>query len=403
MLRHLLTALALVATPAAAADPDPADWPAVLDEARGQTVYWHAWGGSARINDFIGWVGETVEARHGVTLRHVKVDDIAQSVSRVLAEVAAGRRDGGAVDLMWINGENFAAMKANALLFGPFAEALPNWQWVDVAGKPAVTADFTVPTEGLESPWGMAQLVFYHDSAVVPAPPRSTDAILAFARRDPGRFAYPAPPDYLGSTFLKQVLHGAMPDPSILAGPAPEDATAFAEATAPLWAYLDALHPNLWRQGRAWPQNEARLRQLMADGEVDLAFSFNPNEAASAIANDELPDTVRAYVLDGGTIGNAHFVAIPVNASAAAGAMVVADFLLSPEAQARAADPAVWGSTTVLDVAGLPGRERALFEAIDLGPGAIASDALGPSLPEPHPSWMVAIEDAWLRRYGGGR
>ena len=372
----------------------------MLAEAQGQTVYWHAWGGSPLINAFIGWVGETVEARHGVRLEHVRINDIADSVSRVLAEKATGRTRGGAVDLMWINGENFAAMKANALLFGPFAEALPNWRFVDVAGKPAVTADFTVPTDGFESPWGMAQLVFYHDSARLPAPPRSVTALLDWAQANPGRFAYPAPPDYLGSTFLKQALYGLVAEPAVLARPVEE---ADAEAvTAPLWAYLDALHPVLWRRGAAWPQNESRLRQMMADGEIDLGFSFNPNEAAAAIASGELPDTVRAYVLDGGTIGNAHFVAIPFNATAKAGALVVADFLLSPEAQARAADPAVWGSSTVLDVAGLPAEDRARFEAIRFGTGALTPAELGPSLPEPHPSWMVWLERAWGQRYGGG-
>jgi putative thiamine transport system substrate-binding protein len=172
--------------------------------------------------------------------------------------------------------------------------------------------------------------------------------------------------------------------------------------TAPLWANLDSLHPVLWRRGAAWPQNESRLRQMMADGEIDLGFSFNPNEAAAAIASGELPDTVRAYVLDGGTIGNAHFVAIPFNASAAAGAMVVADFLLTPLAQARAADPAVWGSSTVLDLAALPADDRARFEAIAFGTGALAPAGLGPSLPEPHPSWVVWLERAWGERYGGG-
>ena len=53
----------------------------------------------------------------------------------------------------------------------------------------------------------------------------------------------------------------------------------------------------------------------------------------------QLPDTVRSYVLDAGTIANSHFLAIPFNASAKAGAMVLADFMMSPEAQARKQDP----------------------------------------------------------------
>src|SRR6185503_2914260 len=158
-------ALLLSATAARASDALP-DWGAVLAKARGQSVYFNAWGGSERINAYIAWAGERVQALYGVTLRQVKLADTAEAVSRVLAEKAAGRTGDGSIDLIWINGENFAAMKKNGLLFGPFASALPNLRLVD-DGRPSIAADFTVPVEGLEAPWGMAQLVFEYDSARV--------------------------------------------------------------------------------------------------------------------------------------------------------------------------------------------------------------------------------------------
>ena len=34
---------------------DRTDWQAVLDEARGQTVYFNAWGGDEVINGYIAW------------------------------------------------------------------------------------------------------------------------------------------------------------------------------------------------------------------------------------------------------------------------------------------------------------------------------------------------------------
>lgn len=390
--------LAALAVSAAAQTADPADWPAVLDEARGQTVYWNAWGGSNTVNDYIAWVGQEVQDRYGVTLEHVKLSDTAEAVSRVVAERAAGKDAGGAVDLIWINGENFAAMKEQGLLFGPWAEQVPNWQFVDPAENAAVTADFTIPTDGLEAPWGMAQIVFYNDTARVAEPPRTIPALLEWARANPGRFAFPQPPDFVGSTFLKQALLQLAPDPAVLGRPV-ED-TAYAAATAPLWSYLDALTPNLWRGGQAYPQNGPRLLQLMADGEIDIALSFDPNEASNAIANGELQDSVRTYVLDGGTIGNASFVAIPYNANAAAGAMVVADFLMSPEAQARKQDPSVWGSGTILSMARLSAEDRALFDGIELGVATLSPAELGASLPEPHPSWMVRLEQDWIARFG---
>jgi len=316
----------------------------------------------------------------------------------VLAEKQAGQTTGGAVDLIWINGENFAAMQDAGLLFGPFAESLPNWPLVDVAGKPAVATDFTRPTNGFESPWALAQLVFEHDSAKVSAPPDSAAALLAWAEANPGRFTYPQPPDYLGTTFLKQVLYAVTPDPALLQ--APVDEATYEAAVAPLWAFLDRLTPHLWRQGKAFPANEPALGQLLADGEIDLSLAFNPGRASAAIAAGELQDSVRTHVWQGGTIGNASFVAIPFNAAHAAGALVIADLLLDPEVQARAQDPAVLGFQTVLNLETLTPEHRARFDRLDLGVATLSPAALGPVLLEPDASWMVRIGQDWIARYG---
>jgi putative thiamine transport system substrate-binding protein len=170
--------------------------------------------------------------------------------------------------------------------------------------------------------------------------------------------------------------------------------------TEPLWTFLEALTPVLWREGRAYPQSGPAQLRLIADDEIDLAISFSPGEASAAIANFELPDTVRTFVPEGGTIGNASFVAIPFNANAKEGAMVVADFLLSPEAQARALDPEVLGYGTVLHIEKLSTEDRAAFEGIELGVATLTPDALGPALPEPHPSWTERLTGDWIARYG---
>ena len=393
----VVAALVLTGSIARAAGPDPSDWDAVLETARGQTVYWHAWGGDARTNDFIAWAGERVEAEQGVSLRHVKLADTADAVAAVVGEKSAGRDAGGSVDLIWINGENFASMKDNGLLFGPWSEATPNWALVD-AGNAALTSDFTVPTDGLESPWSAARVVFNYAVDRVEDPPTTVRNLLIWSAANPGRFSYPQPPDFLGTTFLKQVLLDVAADAAPLYEPVTD--AAYERVATPLWEYLEALTPTLWRSGRAYPQNGPSQLRLLADAELDIAISFNPNEASAAIENLELPDTMRTFALDGGTIGNASFLAIPYNANAKAGAMVVANFLLSPEAQARAQDPAVLGSQTVLDVAALPPEDRARFDALELGVATLPPEALGPALAEPHPSWVARIEAEWEERHG---
>lgn len=396
-MKHLAVLAALLAPLPALADIDPANWDAVTAEAEGQTVFWNAWGGSTTTNDFIAWVGTRVMEDYGVTLEHVKLTDTADAVTRVLSEKQAGEDDDGAIDMIWINGANFAAMKDADLLFGPYSEQLPNWTFVDVDGK-TVQTDFTVPVEGFESPWAMAQVVFIHDTADLAEPLGSIEAIGAWSAANPGRFTYPQPPDFLGTTFLKQALVDLLDDPSVLAEPATDE--TYDAVTAPLWAFLDELTPNLWREGRAYPATGPAQLQLIADGEVDLAISFSPGEATAAIANNQLPPTTRTFVLDKGTIGNASFVAIPYNSGSKAGAMVVANFLMSPEAQVRAQNPEILGYGTVLDMDALSAEDRAAFDALELGVATLSPAELGTVQAEPHPSWMTRIADDWMMRYG---
>ena len=396
-MKNLAILAALLAPISALADPNPADWDAVKAEARGQTVYWNAWGGSTTTNDFLAWAGSRVFEDYGVTLEHVKLTDTADAVTRVLAEKQAGEDTDGAIDMIWINGANFAAMKDADLLFGPYAEQLPNWAVVDTAGK-TVQADFTVPTDGFESPWAMAQVVFVHDTADMPDRVGSMQALLEWAQANPGRFSYPQPPDFLGTTFLKQVLVDILPDASVLAAPATDE--NYSEVSAPLWVYLDELTPNLWREGKAYPATGTAMFPLIADDEIDLSISFSPGAASTAIVNFELPETVRTFVLDKGTIGNASFVTVPYNSGSKAGAMIVANFLMSPEAQARAQDPAVLGYGTVLDMAAITVEERATFDALDLGVATLSPADLGIVQAEPHPSWATRLADDWADRYG---
>lgn len=388
-----LSALALSLGVTLAASATPAqDWQKIEAQAKGQTVYFNAWGGGEAINAYIAWAAKEVQKRYGVTVQHVKITDAADVVKRVQTEMAAGRTTDGSVDLMWVNGENFRNLKSSGLLFGPWAESLPSWGQVDL-NKP-VRSDFSVPTEGFEAPWGTAQLTFIANKAVTPVPPRSAADLLSFAKANPGRVSYPKPPDFHGTTFIKQLLLNLAPTPALLQQPV--TAQAFASATPALWAYLDQIHPFLWRAGKAFPASAEVMHRMLADGELKMSLTFNPNEAANLIASHQLPSSAYSFGWTQGTIGNVHFVAIPANARAKAGAQVFANFLLSPEAQAHKADTRVWGDGSVLDVSKLPSDLQALMR--NKAPGALTEPV--PTLAEPHASWVEALETEWLKRYG---
>lgn len=396
--RQLLSSLAAYSATSLWAQTNTAahvEWQNIEKAARGQTVYFNAWAGSERINAYLQWVAAEVKAAHGVTLEHVKIKDTAEVVKRVRSEKAAGKLSDGSVDLVWINGENFLNMKKEGLLFDPFAEKLPSFQFVDTKGKPTTLRDFAEPTAGFESPWGMAQLTFMADSKRLTAQPQNMQALLALAKANPGRITYPRLPNFHGTTFVKQALLELSADQTPFGQAFVAD--KFATLTAPLWSFLDQLQPHLWRAGKQYPENSAAVRQMMADGELIMALTFNPNEASNEIAAKRLPESVVSWQFSKGSVGNTHFVAIPFNSKAKEGAQVLANFLLSPKAQARKADIAQWGDPTVLNVAALPASDKALFTA-GTKPGQVTNPA--PTWSEPHGSWVDPLEKEWLKRYG---
>ncbi len=358
------------------------NWQDVEQQANGQTVYFHAWGGSQEINRYIQWAGKELKDRYNVTLNHVKVTDIAETTTRLLAEKAAGKNTGGSVDMVWINGENFKSMKDNQLLFGPFVEQLPSWQYVDKTLP--VDVDFSEPTNGLEAPWGVGQLVFIHDKMTLNNPPESFSEMLSYAKAFPNRLTYPRLPEFHGTSFLKALLIELTGNDQALQQPVSED--NFELVTKPLWRYLDEFHTVAWRGGKQFPAGTAETIQLLDDGQIDLAITFNPNAVYSAQANGNLAKSTTAYSMNQGALSNIHFLAIPWNANANAGAQVAINFLLSPEAQSRKGDLNVWGDPSILSGEYLTGSAKNTQQF--------------KSIAEPHPSWQSALEKEWLKRYG---
>ncbi|RTZ15581.1 ABC transporter substrate-binding protein [Vibrio aquaticus] len=358
------------------------NWQQIEEKAKGQTVYFHAWGGSQEINNYLRWAGSELKKQYGVTLQHVKVTDIAETTTRLIAEKAANKNSGGSVDMVWINGENFKSMKQNDLLFGPFVEYLPSWQYVDKSLP--VDSDFSEPTEGLEAPWGVGQLVFIHDAKTLNNPPSSFSEYLSYAKAFPNKLSYPRPPEFHGTSFLKALLIELTNNDASLQRPV--DEKSFPLVTAPLWSYLDEFHQVAWRQGKQFPAGSAETLQLLDDGQLDVAITFNPNAVFSAQANGNLAETTAAYAMDAGALSNIHFLAIPWNANASEGAQVAINFLLSPDAQSRKGDLNVWGDPSVLENQHLVGNAK--------------NTTLFKSVAEPHPSWQAALESEWQKRYG---
>lgn len=402
MLRHLAAVL-LLTTTAHAQTPDDAllasTWDEIVAEARGKTVTWFMWGGSDTINAYVSdTLGDILMRDYGITLNRVPVSDAADVVNMVLTEKEAGITEGGAVDLIWINGENFRSMKQADLAFCGYTGLLPNDALVNW-DNPAIANDFGVPVEGCEVPWNTVQFAFAHDSASVAEPPQDIAGLLDWIKANPGRFTYPAPPDFTGSAFLRHVFIHAAGGPDRLIGPF--DQATFDEVAAKTWAILNEIEPFLWREGKTYPTTVAQMNELFANGEVAFTFNYDPAQFGLAVDAGVYPETTRSFGLADGTIGNTNYTLIPFNASNKAAAMVVQNLLLSGEQQLEKARTEVWGASPAIEISRTSPEVQAGFAAIKGHPSVVPADELAKAaLPEMQADWLTAIEAGWTANVG---
>ncbi len=407
MFRSLAFTALLLASTSTTAFADTSDgealkamnWDQIVSEARGGTVNWFMWGGSDVINRYVSdHVGGILQRDYGITLNRVGVNDAAEVVNLVLSEKAAGVTDAGTVDLIWINGENFRSMREAELAFCGYTSILPNDVLVDW-DNPAIANDFGVPVDGCEVPWNTAQFAFAHDSATLPAPPTSIPALLDWIKANPGRFTYPAPPDFTGSVFVRHVFYHAAGGAENLLGPF--DQAKYDAAAEKTWTILNDIEPHLWREGQTYPNTVVQMNDLFANGEVAMTFNYEPAQFGLAVTAGTYADTTRSFGLSDGTIGNTNYTLIPFNSPNKAAAMVVQNLLLSAEEQLEKAKPEVWGAAPAIDISRTPADIQAGFAAIKAHPSVVpASELAKAALPELQSDWITAIEDGWRRNVG---
>jgi len=375
-------------------------WDEVLAVAEGQTVDLWMYGGDKRGNAYVDEVLTPAAAELGVTLRRVPVADTKDAMRRMLAEHAAGT-DKGSVDLVWVNGDNFATgQEAGAWLCG-WSDDLPNMQYV-AEDDPLVTEDFGVAVGGCEAPWHKAQFTFAYDSARVADPPTTVAGLLDWAEAHPGRFTYPAPPDFTGSVFLRQALYALSGGADAV--PTSFDEDAYDELTPALWERLRDLAPSLWREGRTYPRDQVALDRLFADGQVDFTMTYGPATLTQLVADGTFPATTRVLTVEDGTVGNASFLAIPASSPDQAGAMAVANLALSPEQQVAKADPDVWGQFTVLDEDLLDADAARAFDRLPDSPVVPTYEELSENAqPELSSAWVTPLDEGWRREVLGRR
>ena len=345
-------------------DLDTASWEQIVKSARGTTVYWMHWRGDPAINKYTDeYVARLMKERYDIHVVTMNGQG-AEIVNRTLLDKQSGVKEGD-VDAVWINGETYNQMRTAELLYGPFTSLLPNFSLVDTT-DPIIKYDFEKPIDGYEAPWGRVQLSLIYNSEKISDPPRTIPALKEWIMANPGKFTYDD--SFTGVTFIKTLMYGLNGGPEPFQGGF--DSAVYESRMQVVWDFLNEIKPYLWRQGKTYPEDVAQLHTLFANSEVLFTMSNNDAEVDNKILQGILPPWSRGLVLEEGTIANTHYQAIPFNASNKAGALVLINFLLSPEAQYEKMKPEVWADGTVLDINKLDDQWKERFNTV---PGRVAA------------------------------
>ncbi len=363
-----------------------ASWEEIEQQAQGTTVNFMMWQGSPVINDYINnYVVPTVKEKYNITLK-ISGGQGPEIVQLIMGEKEAGVAQGQA-DMVWINGETFFQLQSIDGLWGPFADKLPNAQYIDF-DDPFINTDFQQPVNYMECPWGIGQFALVYDSAQTPAPPRNLKELEAYVQEHPGTFTISN--DFSGMTLLKSFLAELSGSSDGLNGPFEEE--KYDRLSAQLWEYVNRNKKYFWKEGTTFPKEHSKMDQMFASGELNLSYGFGEGGIEEKVQQGLFPKTTRAYAWDNGTILNANYLGIPYNSGNKAGAMQVINFLISPEAQFKKTNAYGMDTNPVIETDRLP---REWQEKFNNAPrrqyGPELAELSDKAIQEPAPEYMIRL------------
>lgn len=345
-----------------------------------------------------------MKEKYDITVNRVPmgIEDILSQLTGELQASPAGAANEdsstGTIDMVWINGENFATASENNMLLDNYAWKAPNVLQYMEPGSTKLLYDFGYSIMDREIPYGEAQLVMYNNSAVTPETPANTAELLEYVKKYPGKVTYPALPDFTGSAFVRNVIYDIVGHEQFQTME-PDKATVKA-AIQPALDYLVSLNPYLWNEGKTFPASSTQMENMFADSELVFGMSYAAYGVAVKIENKTFPETAQTFLFDKGMIGNTNYLAIPINSPNKAGAIVAINEMVSPEVQA--ARFATLRTLPVVDYPLLDAAQKEAFDKVELGKGVLPQDELlSKKLPEMPAKLVPIIEEIWLEEVVG--
>ncbi|MFV0440761.1 MAG: ABC transporter substrate-binding protein [Lachnospirales bacterium] len=356
-------------------------------------VYWYGWGGDEVTNKwFDEEVTNQVLENTGLNFHRVGMD-IGDILLKLNDEKIADDEVGD-IDIVWINGENFAYAKENGLLLENIAPEIENFNTYYDTSADLYLKDFNTEINGDEVPLGVAQFVMIANTNTVENLPTSSDDLLIYAMENPGKFTYPSLPDFSGSAFVRSIVYDIVEYDAVVETGG--DKELLRATLMPVFDYFNELEPYMWQEGTSYPTSEASLHQMYQDGVVDFSMSYTTLIDQRNVLNGTFPKGSKSFVFDSGSPENAHYLAIPFNAPNKEGAIKAINEILSPELQLSKYQIDNWGDLPGVDMGKLDEEMQSKYDEVN---GQVVNENLmeirSKGVPEFDAQTIVMIEELW--------
>ncbi|GAB1484889.1 hypothetical protein MASR2M78_37070 [Treponema sp.] len=227
-------------------------------------------------------------------------------------------------DLIAENGASLSEYveKANGDIFVPLDfSKIPNYK--NLKMKSGFYTKYVVPYRG-------TTVIMAYDSIRLPNPPKTFEALEAWIKANPGRFAYNPPgTGGAGAAFVNLALYRTLPDAAKVSTD-----EKLVEQWKPGWDWLASIHPYLYKSGGkvVYPNKNQGSLDLLINKEVDLIPAW-ADQALTNMSQGVLPESTNIYQLSPALSGTDVVLAVPNIGGGADKCYDFINYMISPAAQ----------------------------------------------------------------------
>lgn len=370
----------------------PSSYREALQNAKGKTVTYYGFGGNDAQNRWVDSVISPMMKKKGITVKRVPMD-IDTIINKLTTEKEANKST-GSMDVVWINGENFYNAKKLSLLDTIKPSLIPNMKYMSKKDQDTIT-DMGTKIDNQEIPYGNAQFVLIGNKEMFKGQyPTSAKQLLNWAKQNPGKLTYVAPPDFTGSAFVRNIIYETVGFDKINQAKANKE--SIYKVIKPALNYLNELKPYLWQKGQSYPKSTAQLDKMFADGQVAMDFSYNQMYVATQKEQGIFNDNAETFLFNKGMIGNYSYLAIPKTAPNKSAAIVLINTMLSPEAQTKRLDAKYGATVSPYSANKMPQDMKSkLSDSVEDNNTISATELAKKRLPEVSGQKIPIIEQLW--------